>query len=368
MAKRLFVAATAQNDGKTTVSVGLISALKRSFGEIGFIKPVGQRYVEADGLKIDEDSILVNSVYHPSTKLEDMSPVAVERGFTKRCIEGGKSDRLAAHIRTAFDHVAADTNVVIVEGTGHAGVGSVFGLSNATVAGMLRAPVVLVTKGGIGRPIDEIALNRCLFEASNVEVIGVVLNQVLPEKLESVSKYVRMWLERNGIRFLGAIPYLPMLRGPTLRLVLEATNGELLNGEAFLENLIDRTVVGAMSPHNALDYFGPRTLLITPGERDDLILTAMSSCVMGEGSAECVSGILLTGGTRPHRNIVNLIQRTTIPVILVKEDSYEAAKTVYNITVKIRPEDRKKISAARRLVKQHVDVEGIAELLANQEA
>ena len=138
--------------------------------------------------------------------------------------------------------------------------------------------------------------------------------------------------------------------------------------EAFLENLIDRTVVGAMSPHNALDYFGPRTLLITPGERDDLILTAMSSCVMGEGSAECVSGILLTGGTRPHQNIVNLIQRTTIPVILVKEDSYEAAKTVYNITVKIRPEDRKKISAARRLVKQHVDVEGIAELLANQEA
>jgi len=368
LAKRLFIAATAQNDGKTTVSVGLIAALKAHFQRIGFTKPVGQRYVVQEGLKIDEDSVLVNSIYRPTTELADMSPVAIDRGFTRKCIEEGACDRLAAHIRTAFDRLASQNDVVIVEGTGHAGVGSVFGLSNATVARMLGAPTIIVTTGGIGRPIDEIALNKCLFETTNVEVAGVILNKVIPEKLDLVTKYVKMWLERNGTRFLGAIPFLPMLTGPTLRQVLEATRGVTLHGEAFLDNAVERTIVGAMTPHNALDYLGPRTMLITPGDRDDLILAAMSTCRAGGERPGSVAGILLTGGIRPHENILDLIRQTATPVILVKLDSYSAAKTVYSITVKIGPADTEKIEAARCLVKRHVDVEAIAKLLADQQA
>src|SRR6187397_748740 len=126
---RVFIAATRQNDGKTTTSLGLIAALQKEFPRIGYIKPVGQRFVEIEEQKIDEDTVLMDSVYSMNCPLVDMSPIAVEPDF------------------------------VLCEGSGHAGVGSVFDLSNAQVARTLEAKVIIVTQGGIGKPIDEVALN-----------------------------------------------------------------------------------------------------------------------------------------------------------------------------------------------------------------
>ncbi len=91
---------------------------------------------------------------------------------------------LVDEIQQSFARIAAGNDLIVIEGTGHAGVGSVFDLSNAHVARMLHAKVVIVTLGGIGHPVDEVALNRCLFEREGVEVIGVIANKVLPAKLE----------------------------------------------------------------------------------------------------------------------------------------------------------------------------------------
>ncbi|MCX7661272.1 MAG: dethiobiotin synthase, partial [Candidatus Omnitrophica bacterium] len=82
--KRIFIAATRQNDGKTTFSLGLIKNLQEKYTRISFIKPIGQRYLEEEGLKIDEDSLLIEEVCKIKCGLQDMSPVAVERGFTER--------------------------------------------------------------------------------------------------------------------------------------------------------------------------------------------------------------------------------------------------------------------------------------------
>ena len=86
MAKKIFIAATMQNDGKTTVSMGLIFNFKERFKNIGFIKPIGQRYLEEEGQKVDEDSILIEEVCGINCGIKDMSPVAVERGFTEKYI------------------------------------------------------------------------------------------------------------------------------------------------------------------------------------------------------------------------------------------------------------------------------------------
>ncbi len=75
--KKIFIAATKQNDGKTTVSLGLISNLKDRFGKVAFIKPIGQRYLEEEGQKIDEDSLLIEEVCGIRCGLKDMSPIAV---------------------------------------------------------------------------------------------------------------------------------------------------------------------------------------------------------------------------------------------------------------------------------------------------
>src|SRR5271170_6337601 len=180
---RVFVAATQQNDGKTTTSLGLFAALRKTRGRIGFIKPVGQRFVEVDGIRIDEDSVLIDQTFGVRTPLEAMSPIAVEPDFTRRYIENSNNEFLVRRIKNSFDRAAWEKDFVIIEGTGHAGVGSVFDLSNARVASLLGAKVIMVTQGGIGKPIDEIALNKALFDREGVEVIGAIINKVVPEKM-----------------------------------------------------------------------------------------------------------------------------------------------------------------------------------------
>jgi dethiobiotin synthetase len=203
---RIFIAATRQNDGKTTASLGLIAVLQQHFPRVGYIKPVGQRFVEIEEQKIDEDTVLMDSVFDLNCPLVDMSPIAVEPDFTRRYLESANNEALVKKIRKAFDRVAWEKDFVLCEGSGHAGVGSVFDLSNAQVAKTLKAKVIIVSQGGIGKPIDEISLNQALFEKEGVEIIGVILNKVLGQKVDYISDFARRGLKRKGLDLLGVIP------------------------------------------------------------------------------------------------------------------------------------------------------------------
>ncbi len=197
---RVFIAATRQNDGKTTSSLGLIAALQRYYPRIGYIKPVGQRFVEIEEQKIDEDTVLMDSVFRLNCPLVDMSPIAVEPDFTRKYLQSSNNEALVRKIQKAFDRVAWEKDFVLCEGSGHAGVGSVFDLSNAQVAKILGAKVIIVTQGGIGRPIDEVALNQALFEKEGVEIIGVILNKVLGTKLDYITEFARRGNQAQGTR------------------------------------------------------------------------------------------------------------------------------------------------------------------------
>ena len=357
MSKRVYVAATGQNQGKTTTCLGLILLMERRFGDVGFIKPVGQRYVVWEGQQVDEDSLLIAEVCHIDCHLKDMSPIAIDRYFTRKYIDTGDAHDLEQQVLASFDRVAEGKDFVIIEGTGHAGVGSVLDMSNARVAQMLQSKVLIVTEGGIGRPIDEILLNVALFRAHDVEIAGVILNKVLTDKLDMVEHYARKALTKKGIDLFGVIPYQPVLAGLSLRQILEDIGGELLNGEERLDVTVTRTVVGAMSPHRALSYMDRDVLLVTPGDREDLILAALSSFVAGVEEGTHVSGIVLTGGVEPHRNILRLIRRSPVPVMMVGEDTYATATRIGDLVVKIRPDDVAKIALARRLISNYVDID-----------
>ena len=361
---KIYVAATRQNDGKTIASIGLIAAMLRRTGKVGYIKPVGQHYVEVDGHKIDEDAILVKETYHVGCDLQDMSPVAIPRGFTEDYINNPHRDDLIAQIRKAYNRVSKGKDFTLIEGTGHAGVGSVFDMSNADVAKLLGAKVVIVCAGGIGRPIDEVMLNKALFDQAGVEILGVIVNKIEPEKYDKIEPIVRKGLARKGLDTLGVMPYNPVLSNPTFEQLLEETGGQLLSGEKGLKNPVSRIAIGAMSPHEALTYFGKGTLLITPGTREDLILAAMSSCLVGMGRESCVSGIVLTGGVQPHKKILHLISRTHIPVVSVDDDTFTAATRINSLIVKIRPGDKSKIYATERLVSRYVDVDRLLDKIS----
>src|SRR5213594_419934 len=213
---RIFIAATRQNDGKTTASLGLLSALQMRYPRIGYIKPVGQRFIEIDEQKIDEDTILMDRVYQLDCPLPDMSPIAVEPDFTRKYLQSSNREALVKKIEKAFDRVAWEKDFVLCEGSGHAGVGSVFDLSNAQVAKVLKAKVVIVSRGGIGKPIDEVALNQALFEKEGVDIIGVILNKVIIDKVDYVTEFARRGLKRKGLDLLGVIPHQSILSSPTV--------------------------------------------------------------------------------------------------------------------------------------------------------
>jgi BioD-like phosphotransacetylase family protein len=358
---RVFIAATRQNDGKTTASLGLIAALQKSFPRIGYIKPVGQRFVEIEEQKIDEDTVLMNSVYQMNCPLVDMSPIAVEPAFTRKYLQSANNEALINKIQTSFDRVAWEKDFVLCEGSGHAGVGSVFDLSNAQVAKTLGCKVVIVTRGGIGKPIDEVALNQALFEKEGVEIIGVIINKVLGTKIPEITKFVRSGLKRRGLELLGVLPHQEILSRPTMRLVREEFRAEMLNSPPSLNAPVDNVVVGAMGAQNAMKYFRPGVLLITPGDREDILLAA--GAMTFPGSPGNMAGIVLTGGLKPGASVMRALQALPIPVLLAQEDSYQVASKFHDATVKTSPDDAEKISLIRDIVAKHINVKKILDSL-----
>jgi len=359
--KHFFVAATRQNEGKTTVALGLTAVLVDRYERVGFIKPVGQRYVKSGPHKVDEDSILMCEALGLDCNIKDMSPIAIDRTFTRKFIDSPGVEELERQIVGAYRRVAENKDLVIIEGTGHAGVGSVINLSNADVAKLLDAKVVLVTGAGIGRAVDEVTLNRCLFTSRGIEVLGVVLNKAKTDKIGMVADYVGRALQQRGVRLLGVIPYVETLAVPTAGQIMDELKCTLLAGEKYLANSVGRIVVGAMSAHRALTFINNNAFCITPGEREDIILAAMSSALVGESKGRKLSGLLLTGGMPPHDSIMQLIRHTQIPVMLIDDDSYTAAAKVHDVVVKIRPRDKAKISLARQLIQEYVDLDYILE-------
>jgi BioD-like phosphotransacetylase family protein len=358
---RVFIAATRQNDGKTTTSLGLIAALQKHFPRVGYIKPVGQRFVEIEEQKIDEDTVLMDAVYRLDCPLVDMSPIAVEPDFTRKYLQSSNHDVLVRKIEKAFDRVAWEKDFVLCEGSGHAGVGSVFDLSNAQVAKILGAKVIIVSQGGIGKPIDEVALNQALFEKEGVEIIGVILNKVLGEKVDYIADFARRGLKRRGLDLLGVLPYEQILCNPSVDLIREELHAEMLNSPTSVQTLVGDVVVGAMSAQNAMKFFRPGVLLITPGDREDIVLAACTS--IDAQSREQMAGIVLTGGLRPSTSVLKVIQAMPIPVLLAKADSYQVASRVHNLTVKTRPSDAEKISLIRDIVAKNINLKKILQAL-----
>jgi BioD-like phosphotransacetylase family protein len=361
---RIFVAATQQNDGKTTVALGLFAALGKRLGRIGFIKPVGQRFVDVEGQRIDEDTVLIDQTFRVHTPLEAMSPIAVEPDFTRRYIENQNQEFLVRRIQNSFDRAAWEKDFVIIEGTGHAGVGSVFDLSNARVAKLLGSKVVLVVKGGIGRTIDEVALNKALFDKEGVELVGVVLNKVIQEKFDHVRDFARRGLARLGIDLIGAIPEEPLLANATLGQICKTIKGNFVNAKSKARRRVQKVVIGAMSSAHVMEYFRPGTLVVTPGDREDVVLAALSTSTLSELDGQSIAGLVLAGNLTPHQSVLDLLANSDVPTIASPLDSYSVANSIHSMTVKTLPGDVEKIDRIQALIEGHVEIDRLLQKLS----
>jgi len=258
-------------------------------------------------------------------------------------------------IVSAFNRVAWEHDFVIIEGTGHAGVGSVIDLSNAQVAQLLGSKALIVTTGGVGRPVDEVSLNLALFEKQGVEVIGVVLNKVLPSKIEALRPWAERAFAKMKLPILGVIPYLGELRRPILAQVAKELGGEFLSGEGFKRRRVRSIAIGAMTAARIKDQLGAGALLITPGDREDLLLAVLEHQPKKATDSK-LAGILLTDGLRPQAGLLKMMNDKGIPSVAVAADSYSVTAKIERMTVKTDPGDEEKIKVIQKTVADHLDV------------
>jgi len=304
--------------------------------------------------------VLLNKTFNVSVPMQAMSPIAIHPSFTRDYLDNPRDShaKLIDRMSRAFDRAAYEKEYIIIEGTGHAGVGSVFSLSNADVARRLDAKVIIVAKGGIGRPVDEIALNQALFKAAGVEVIGAIINKVLPEKMDETSTYCRRALDRMGIPLLGCMPVVKQLMRPSLGQIVKEVKGRWVNGEKHgRRERIDMVIIGAMAAKGLLDLLERGTLIITPGDREDIILSAIAA--EGLTDYRTISGIVLTRNALPHPKLMEMLAKTSIPVVICSDESYNVASMIHNMTVKTLPDDDDKIPLIKELLKKNIDMQAI---------
>jgi BioD-like phosphotransacetylase family protein len=352
--KRIFIAATRMNDGKTTTSLGLYSALSDTSNKIGFIKPVGQRFIDINGEKIDEDCLLLNETFNVSTPIQAMSPIVVHKNFTKEYLDDPENShpKLINNLCRAFDRAAYQKDYIIIEGTGHAGVGSVFNLSNAEVAKTLNAKVILVASGGIGRPIDEIALNKALFESVGVEIIGVIINKVESDKMDFIQYYCKKALKNMHLKLLGCIPSYEQLSIPSLSQVIDEIKGEKLNQIHQPQiRKIKKVVIGAKAAKSIIEEIEDGTLIITPSDRKDIIESVLSL-----NPDNKLSGILLTNGLQIDGTLLDQIKQSPTPFIASNEDSFKVTTRINKMTIKTQPNDSINIPIIKAISKKFLDL------------
>jgi BioD-like phosphotransacetylase family protein len=381
--RQLFLAATGQNRGKTTAALGLLDGFRRRGYHTGFTKPVGQRTTLVDGVACDEDADLMRQHFGLPEPTWAMSPVHIPRGFTRRFIAGDVVEDLEQPILAAQRHFA-DHDILLVEGTGHAGVGAVVGLSNAKVASLLRTPAVIVSEGGVGRPIDEIVLNASHFEAHGVPVAGAIVNKVRVDEQPGIEQTLERGLGRHGIPLLGVLPYRPILSNPTLDMILRGLGGRLVCPGPDLDLVIDGVAIGAMEPKHMLEHVGPGTLVIVPGDREDAILTIASahlpSTASGRAAAAIESlvgstpgavdagpgkqalGLILSGGYEPRPEVLAAVRQADLFTAIVPQDTYTVASAIHDLLVKTHPADVGKIELIKALVWEHLFMDRFLEV------
>jgi BioD-like phosphotransacetylase family protein len=231
-------------------------------------------------------------------------------------------------------------------------------LSNADVAKLLKAKAIIIARGGIGRPIDEIALNKALFTQAGVEVIGAIINKVEVDKLAMIEKYGQIALKRMGIPLLGCIPVEKKLTVPKLNQVVDEVNGRWLNGrEHGATERVEKVLIGAMAAKGLVDLLERGSLIITQGDREDILLGAIAAeSIAGE---KVVSGIILTRNVLPHPKLMEMISKTNIPLIICQDDSYAVASKINQMTVKTQPSDTDKIPIIKNLISKNIDLDVI---------
>jgi len=363
MAKNIFIAATGQNCGKTTTSIGLMHLARKKYGTVGFIKPLGPKPATYHRHAVDKDAALIAQVFELESTLRWMSPVVVYPDTTRRVVDGEISPQeLQDRIMHAYAELEKRCDFIIIEGSGHPGVGSVMKTSNAHIAGMLKAPVLMVTGGGLGNVVDQIYMGLALFEKEGVDVRAVLANKLVPDKRERTLDYLTRALSDEHLTVIGGVDYNPILANPTLSRVSKLLELPLHGNKRGGSRIIHHVHIGAASTQRVTEMLQDSSLIIVTSSRDELLVTLANLYKIPEYRSK-ISGLIIPG-IAPVSTITQMIlDRSTIPYMRTEKNSTaELYRIITEDVSKITAADTEKLGLIRTLAESYIDFDLLDEL------
>ncbi len=363
MSKKIFIAATGQDCGKTTTSLSLIHLARKRYKQVGFIKPFGPKLITYRGRKIDMDAALISHIYNLDDDLEYMSPVVIESRTTRQFLDGEiSSAQLYEPLDKAISALEKKCDFLIIEGAGHAGVGAVLGLSNAQVAARYQAPVLLVTGGGVGHVIDSVHLNLALFREAGSEVRMLVPNKVIPSKRATALGYLEKAFAGYPFKVIGGFNYSPILADPTLRHIAKLLGIQLHATDAQSLRISHHLQMGAAATQRVVDLLQPSTLLVVTSSRDELLVMLASLYHMPEFQSK-IAGLVIPGLSPVADIVQRILNDAGIPYMRTTATTADVFSRIREDVSKIGPDDYQKVSLIQQLAETELCFDTIDALI-----
>lgn len=361
--KSLYVAASSQHVGKTTSTLGLVSSFLERGLQVGYCKPVGQQALMVDKINVDKDTVLFADLIDFTIDPALHSPVILGPGATTSYLDHPEQFNYAEKIASASKKLEMDNDLVIYEGTGHPGVGSVVELSNARIAHMVGAGVVFVVEGGIGSSIDRLNMNLALFREERVPIWGIIVNKVIPEKIEKVRYYLSKWLERQSIPLLGIIPYDESLAYPQMSSIVDAIRAQVLYNEQYLDRIVESFLAGSLIEPQVIKEKDNLLLVVSTPKVGEAINTIRYLVKRYKLPTVPLAGIVATGKGDIDDKVIEFVKEHKIPFLMTHLDTYGSVIQIGRIEVKINRATPGKILRAIELIKDGVDIDILLEKL-----
>jgi BioD-like phosphotransacetylase family protein len=366
MCKKIFIAATGQHCGKTTISLSLMHLAKKRYARVGFIKPIGPKLFMLDGVQMDMDAALIASIYGLEEDRRLMSPVVISRGYTKKYLAGEIASELPLEsITRACRELEEKNDFLIIEGSGHGGVGSVIGINNAQIARALNAPVIMVASGGIGSVIDAVQLNLPLFKQEGAEVRMVLVNKLIPEQREETLGYLEKFFSKRQQLVAGAFDYSRTLANPTLVDLSNLLKLPLHGDQHARSRIIHNIQLGAASAQRVIDTLQDSTLLLVTSSRDELIVTA-SALYNIPAYRKKLAGLVIPGHAPVSAISQKILEESNIPYIKVEKTTAEVFTALKEHVSKITAEDHEKIDLIKHSAEKIINFDLVDAMAAMQ--
>lgn len=365
MSKAVYIATSDHNSGKSIITLGLMSILIGKTAKVGYFRPIIEDFEDGE---LDNHIETVLSYFNLDIKFEDAYAITKSKLIKKK--NKGKIGDVLDLIIEKYKKLEERFDFVLVEGTSFTGEGTSIELDlNVLIAKNLGIPTIILASG-VGKTLEELVDNLYLvydsFKVKDVEVLSVIANKVQPENIELVTKSLQKSLPENVL--VNTIPLVSSLNNPTMQEIVNELDAKVLFGGNYLNNEIGHFSVGAMQLHNYLVHLHDNALVITPGDRSDIILGALQA--NESANYPTISGIILTGNIVPEESILKLIEGLSaiVPIIAVDGGTYHITNKIGKIKSEIYANNTHKIETSISTFEKYVDNDALSERLITFEA